>query len=537
LEKQNTVVSEINDQSIHNLQMYKTIFSMSLESMFILEDNKIVDCNNSTLEVFKYKDKNTFLNLELSELSPEFQLDGQNSSEKTIKILKILLEKKTYVQEWLFKKSDEEVFCVEAFFTNISSKDKNKNFIVLKDINDRKNMETRFLDLNETLMQKTKKLESYKKLISENVIHSQTDLNGIIIDVSDAFCKMSGYTKEELIGKSHKVLRHPNTPKLLYKNLWDTIKSGKQWSGIIENKKKDGTNYWIEMHITPEYNEHGNIFGYLAIRDNITSKVELENLNKNLEQTIHDEVENSRQQELQLFSASKLASMGEMIANIAHQWRQPLGTISAIAYNVKLLNELDTLDKEEIPKSMDEIAEHAKYLSYIIDTFRNFLKDNKENITISIQEILDESLQIIDSVLRDNHIKIINEIDYSDPIVITISKGELSQVIINIMNNAKDIILEKNITNPFIILNLIQIKSKAIITIEDNAGGIPEEILPKIFDPYFTTKHQSNGTGLGLHMSYKIITESLHGKLYATNTRNGAKFFIELPTKDDLLTI
>ena len=525
----NTECTKLSNKAIHNIQMYNTMFNKSMDSIFILEDSKFVDCNDSAVQMFKYKDKTPLINIHPKELSPKLQLDGKSSEKKSQEIINTILDKETYSFEWLFKKADEEPFRVEVSLTNVSSDTKSKFFVILKDLNDRHTMESKLLDLNLVLMKKKNKLELYKKLISENVIHSQTDLQGTIIDVSDAFCKMSGYSRGELIGKSHTLLRHPGTSKLLYKQLWSTIETGKQWSGKILNKKKDGSEYWVEMNITPEYNEDGEIYGYMAIRNNITSKVALKNLNKNLEQTIKDEVENNRQRELQLFSASKLASMGEMIANIAHQWRQPLATISAIAFNVKLSHELDILDNKEIPIRMEEIAEHSNNLSQIIDTFRNFLKDNKEIVTISIQEILDETLHIIDAVLKDNHIKLINEVDYTDKIELTLSKGELSQVLVNIINNAKDIILEKKVRKPFIKISLAKINSRAILTIEDNAGGIPDDILPKIFEPYFTTKHQSNGTGLGLHMSYKIITESLKGKLYAMNTDNGAKFFIELP--------
>ena len=107
--------------------------------------------------------------------------------------------------------------------------------------------------------------------------------------------------------------------------------------------------------------------------------------------------------------------------------------------------------------------------------------------------------------------------------------GELVQVIINIINNAKDVLVEKNTPNPYVKIKLENLKGKVLITIEDNGGGIPDEVLPKIFDPYFTTKEESNGTGLGLYMSHKIIEESLKGKLYVENTCEGAKFFIELP--------
>jgi len=122
-----------------------------------------------------------------------------------------------------------------------------------------------------------------------------------------------------------------------------------------------------------------------------------------------------------------------------------------------------------------------------------------------------------------------NNINYDIPIKITLVVGELSEVIINIINNACDALIENKIENPFIEINLTQENSNAIITIEDNAGGIPDDVMPKIFDEYFTTKPKDVGTGLGLHMSKKIICESLQGNIYAKNTNNGAKFFIELP--------
>ncbi|MCK5109881.1 MAG: HAMP domain-containing histidine kinase [Arcobacteraceae bacterium] len=233
--------------------------------------------------------------------------------------------------------------------------------------------------------------------------------------------------------------------------------------------------------------------------------------------------------DLQLFASEKMASMGEMIGNIAHQWRQPLSVISTAASGLKVNYEFGILNDKEIPSYMDYIVENANFLSETIDTFRDFIKEKKEIKEVILQERIDMALNIIASTMKDNHIELKNNIDYFNPIKITFIVGELSQVMINILNNAKDILLEKNIKNAWIKLNLKKQEDKVVITIEDNGGGIPEDILPKIFDPYFTTKHQSQGTGLGLHMSYRIIRESLKGKLYVKNTNNGAKFFIELP--------
>ena len=258
---------------------------------------------------------------------------------------------------------------------------------------------------------------------------------------------------------------------------------------------------------------------------------ELKDINNNLEQKVKEEVDKNMHQQIQLFEQSKMAIMGTMIGNIAHQWRQPLSIISTTASAVNAEQEYSVLDNTTLPEKMNLIVDQVNYLSDTITTFRNFLKEKKEIQTLVLQDRIKVSLSIVAVVLKDNNIKLIDNINYNKPIEVTIVVGELSQVIINILNNARDILLEKNIKEPWIKINLIEQDNKAIITIEDNGGGIPDDIIHKIFDEYFTTKDDSKGTGLGMHMSRKIIVESLKGELYVKNTENGAKFFIELPLK------
>ncbi len=266
---------------------------------------------------------------------------------------------------------------------------------------------------------------------------------------------------------------------------------------------------------------------------------ELKEINENLEQKIIIEVEKSNKREKQIFESRKMAQMGEMIGNIAHQWRQPLSVISTATSGMEIEKEHNLLTDKKFTNYCNIILKNTEHLSQTIETFRNFIKEKKENKKIIIQERIDVALQICKASLQSNQINLINEINYKNPIEHTIIIGELSQVIINIINNAKDILKEKKIKNPWIKINLKQNnetlqktkQNKVIITIEDNGGGIPDANLKKIFEPYFTTKHQSQGTGLGLHMSYKIITESLNGKFFVKNTLNGAKFFIEFPVK------
>ncbi len=264
---------------------------------------------------------------------------------------------------------------------------------------------------------------------------------------------------------------------------------------------------------------------------------ELKKLNDNLEETIKNEVDKNNKQQLQLLEQSKKAQMGEMIENIAHQWRQPLSVISTISTGMQVEKDFNILTDESFTQSCTQINDNVEYLSETINTFRNFLKEKKELKNIIVQDDINKAIKIVKPTLKDNNIELKTNINSTNSIKLILVTGELPQVIINIINNAKDILIEKNIKNPYIELNLIKEKNKITISIEDNAGGIPENIILKIFDPYFTTKHHSHGTGLGLNMSYKIITDSLKGNLYVKNTNNGAKFFIELPIDNQNLNL
>jgi PAS domain S-box-containing protein len=357
---------------------------------------------------------------------------------------------------------------------------------------------------------KTEDIKNREEILSKYVIYSRTDLKGIITDASDAFCKLSGYSKEELIGQPHNIIKHPDVSKETYKELWETIQSGKTWQGELKNQAKDGSSYWVFSEISSEHDHTGHLLGYISIRSDITDRKEFE------------------LQQLHLMEQSKMASMGEMIGNIAHQWRQPLTTISTKATGSLFQKEMGLLSDEIFHDNMESINENAQYLSQTIDIFRNFLKSNKVRMELNITNEINNSLKIVEGTLKNYDIN--TNIDLTEEeLKATATEGELSQVVINILNNAKDALLENQIENKKISIKLYKEDDKAVVTIEDNAGGIPEEIMPRIFEPYFTTKHQSQGTGLGLQMSYNIITDSFKGKLYAKNTELGAKFFIELP--------
>lgn len=357
--------------------------------------------------------------------------------------------------------------------------------------------------------------ENLKRLLSltdKNIIMSSTDKRGIITSVSQAFCEVCGYTKEELIGQSHNIVRHPDTPSFIFEDLWETIQSGRTWRGEIKNKKKDGSHYWIYATIEPHYDAKGNIVGYDALRENITSKKELE------------------EQQAIIVEQSKSAAMGEMISMIAHQWRQPLQAVSILVQKIPLTKMIEgELTDEFIEKVVDDVSLQLNYMSKTIDDFRDFFKPEKAKQKIKCSELTLKAQEFLNYMFKvdaiEFEIKIINDAD------LILHVNEVVQVFINILKNARDAMIEKEIKNRKIEVTLDSNNKYAIIEIADNAGGIPSEIVNRVFDPYFSTKKSKNGTGLGLYMSKKIIEQYCFGKISVKNQNNGVAFKIELPLK------
>ncbi len=251
-----------------------------------------------------------------------------------------------------------------------------------------------------------------------------------------------------------------------------------------------------------------------------------------LEERVKEEVAKNEKQSQFMFMQSRLAQMGEMISMIAHQWRQPLAAIAATLINVKIQSELETFnlkDAEEAKKyeayvnnEIKKIDNFVQNLTTTIDDFRNFYKPNKETVSVKLDDVISKSLRIIEASLINDNIKIIKEYEYKDDV--NIHDREMLQVILNILKNAQDNFAEKQIKNPYI---KITTKDKSII-ICDNGGGIPQDIAVNFFDPFFSTKSEKNGTGLGLYMSKIIVEEHHNGKLSVKNTDDGVCFTIEL---------
>jgi two-component system, NarL family, sensor histidine kinase EvgS len=226
-----------------------------------------------------------------------------------------------------------------------------------------------------------------------------------------------------------------------------------------------------------------------------------------------------------LIQQSKMASMGEMIGNIAHQWRQPLSLISTASSGMKIQKEFNQLDDDTFNDTLDSITNTTQFLSQTIDDFQNYLKEDKEKKEFDVNASINKILNLIKGSFTNHSINVI--LDLEEKLFISGYENELNQAILNILNNAKDALLDIDKENRYIHIKSYKDNSGIILEIIDNAGGIKETIIDKVFEPYFTTKHKSQGTGLGLYMTHKIITSSMHGDIKITNIKHdfNGKFF------------
>ncbi|MCZ6117792.1 sensor histidine kinase [Campylobacter ureolyticus] len=399
------------------------------------------------------------------------------------------------------------------------------------------------------------RLIQYQNAIDASNIVSKTDICGYITFVNDEFCNISKYSRDELIGQNHNIVRHPDVSPEVFKRLWKTILAKKVYKGIIKNLAKDGSVFYLNATIIPILDENGNIEEFVAIRHDVTEVIELNerlmatrielkelnlsleekvkeqtkellDLNKSLENRVKEEILKNEEKNRLLSQQARLISMGEMIGNIAHQWRQPLSELGIDLFKMKQ----NIKDEEKFIHTYEHAKTVIKNMSNTIDDFRNFFKSDKEKEEFSIKEAIDKSLGMLEGTFKKEGIRI--EILKNEDVKISGIKAEFSQVIINILTNAKDAMQNLDPKDKIIKIKIYKNDKFAFVSIYNNGENIKDSIMDKLFDPYFTTKHKSVGTGIGLYMCKMIIT-NMNGNIYVKNLKNGVDFCIEIPLKKE----
>jgi PAS domain S-box-containing protein len=389
-----------------------------------------------------------------------------------------------------------------------------------------------------------KRAEIQQQLQSEIAVNMSEGVNlvrvndGIIIYTNPGFEKIFGYGPGEMVGKHISIVNAPTdkSPEKTSKEIFESLNRNRYWYGEIENIKKDGTTFWCHASVSVfDHTEHGKV--YVSVNQDITEQKrmqeelkirqkEIEEINTNLEKRVQEELEKSRQKDFIMMHQARLAAMGEMIGHIAHQWKQPLNALNILMFNIK-----DGLDDPELNKEMlytliPTGKKLIEKMSKTIDDFRSFFKPDKQKEKFSINKNIKDALSIVSADFKYHNISV--SMNEGEEITILGFSNEYSQVVLNIINNAIDAIIAKEI-NGEIKIDLFCENDSAVVEINDNAGGIPEEIINYIFDPYFSTKEENKGTGIGLYMSKLIIEDHMGGRIDVQNIDDGAKFRIIIP--------
>ncbi|HRF56743.1 MAG TPA: ATP-binding protein, partial [Campylobacterales bacterium] len=357
-----------------------------------------------------------------------------------------------------------------------------------------------------------------------------TDLDNKIIMINKAGERVFGYSEKDVLCKNPNIFSSGMHNKDFYIAMWNALVLAGEWHGEIYNKKSNGEIFLQQANLSVIRNEEGEITNYVAVMTDLSERKavekKLEDINKNLTGLVKKETQKNREKEAILIKQSRQAAMGEMIANIAHQWRQPLNMLAIAVQDVKMAWDYGEVNKEYVEGMVLSSMKQINYMSHTIDDFRKFFKPDTQKSVFNLKNAVSRVCELVSAALKAHNTELCVQID--DSVSVYGYENELLQVFLNIINNSKDAAIENNVASPKITISATERSDGYAVYIQDNAGGIKQEIIDKIFDPYFTTKEPGKGTGIGLYMAKTIIENNMEGKISVENIDNGARFVVEL---------
>lgn len=397
---------------------------------------------------------------------------------------------------------------------------------IVRDISERKQME-------ESLRRSE---DRYRSLVEMSPDALFINLKNRVVYVNPAALRLFGASSsDQLVGKTPFDLIHPQYHAIIRERIAHQLAG--ESAPLIEEKivRLDGAAVDVEVAAAPFMTDEGMAI-QVILRD-ITERKraeealldrrkQLEELNRTLERRVDEETRKNREKDFMLIQQSRQAEMGEMLNIIAHQWRQPLNTVGLYAQLLMESSRHGGLDGDYLDETVKNILNLLKHMSQTIDDFRNFLRPGREKKSFSIMATIAGMYALIADSFKAHGIQVVIEGD--DQLAVTGYPNEYAQVVMNILNNARDALAERHTDEPRIGIRVGLEGDRSVVTISDNAGGIEEELLDRIFEPYFTTRDGSSGTGLGLYMARAIIVKNMHGCLSVRNTGDGAEFRIEV---------
>ncbi|MEN8146652.1 MAG: ABC transporter substrate-binding protein [Campylobacterota bacterium] len=495
---------------------HKLIFDNATDGVLILEHGRFTDCNQAIVKMLKYEKKEELLGLHPAQLSPKYQPDGSLSADKTEEMMALAYKNGGHRFEWVHTKATEEEFWVEVVLTPIIIDKKKILHVVWRDISKRKKLEYENVELNNTLKTKIdtviadlKKSQAQAKLGSwkHDLVKNQLTWSDETYTIFER-----QKTSEVVEYDDFLAAIHPDDIERVNTAYTKSLDIHEAYALKYRLLMPDGRIKYVKEQCETSFDDSGEALISVGTIQDITVE--------------HLTNEKLRHKDEILFKQSRLALMGEMLSMIAHQWRQPLAAISATSATIELKANGNRLDNETAKQKARDISKFSQHLSNTIEDFRSFFKPNREKDETTYDALVASALSIIEVSIANRNIQLLQELNCHE--TFSSYPNELKQVILNLIKNAEDALLEKAVEEPFVKITTYKQEEQYILEVSDNAGGIPEEIIESIFDPYFSTKKAKDGTGLGLYMSKTIIEEHCGGELHALNSSEGAVFRVIL---------
>ncbi len=545
-------------QISESTQNYKILFNRIPASVFIVstEDATIKDINKESLRLYGYT-KDELIGSHIT------KIDKCISDDNIKKVTEVLHKDTEATFETVHTTKDNQELNVMVRISKITVNNKECFLAVHTDITDQ-------IKVNKELKKHKEALESVVKIQKELI--SNSDFNTIInnmlrvmcisLDVERAYIFKNSILNGKLVCSQEfeyaqegiqSQLHNQYLQNMVYDDFvprWEEeLSSNNTIEGLVkdlpENEREILEDQSIKSILVMPIFNRGKWTGFIGFDDCTTPRVwsELEKemlstvvnsyvdakdkyeYSKSLQEKIDTQIEYIRSKDKILLQQSKQAQMGEMISMIAHQWRQPLNTISATAISLSISSEMDMLEKEKVKENTQIIQDQCQKMSSTINTFMSFVKPTKEQKPFKLINSIESIMKIMSTQLTNHNIHV-NIKSTNDNISVVGYEDLLEQVLLNLLSNSRDAFEELEMSDKYINITITLEDDKPVIIIEDNAGGIDENLKDKLFNPYFTTKEQGKGTGLGLYISLDIMKKSFHGNLTHTNVPNGSMFKI-----------
>lgn len=508
-------------------EQYRRVVNTASEGIWIADQNLITTYVNPRMaEILGYRGEEMIGRSIESFIAPEHLPDFAE------RIRSRMLDRHEQFERCIRRKDGSEIWLQMSAVPMLDAGNQFVGtFAMCSDITERKRIEKALLDSNQLLQMTLASL-------NEAVFIVPTGAR-IIQSCNLTVEKMFGYTCEELIGVSPDCL---HVDEEMSQRFVAGMCQGYEQRGYFETtfrmRRKDGTIFDSEHYVSPIRDEHGNIASHVCVVRDISERKkaeealalkqsELEMLNHSLESRIRQAVAELRQKDQVMILQSRQAAMGEMINNIAHQWRQPLNALGLVLADIKDAHAFNELNQAYLEQSVETGNRLVQQMSATINDFRNFFRPDKERVIFSARRQISEALSLVEESFSNSHIAI--RFSPDDDVALYGYPNEFSQVFLNLLSNGREAILASGATSGAICVRLAALDDLGCVTVRDTGGGIPAEIMHKIFEPYFSSKPL--GTGIGLYMSKMIIERNMQGRIEAKNVDGGAEFTIYMPLR------